>query len=295
MKLVSAVITTHNRLELVKRAIKSVRDQTYKNIELIVVDDASTDGTKEYCERQPFHFIHIPKEESTGGCHARNLGILAAKGEYVAFLDDDDYWLPKKIEKQVALIESRDCELVYCLRRFEIVKNDEMSYVDSNKAKSDGGDMSRFVLQTCCICTSSFLLIKRQALIDVGLFDEKLGFWQDYELTIRLAQRKPFYFVNEILAVYRVEAKDKRRLSNKFYEWKKAVKYIYTKHKHLYAKLNPIERIYKNLTFLYDAKLRSYNAGLMGWHRYYCKVIDIVNYSLRVWGWINRHVLHKDD
>ena len=294
MKLVSAVITTHNRLELVKRAIKSVQDQTYKNIELIVVDDASTDGTKEYCEQQPFHFIHIPKEESTGGCHARNLGILAAKGEYVAFLDDDDYWLPQKIEKQVALIESRDCELVYCLRRFEIVKNGEVSYVDSNKAKSDGGDMSKIVLQQI-ITTTTLVLIKRQALIDVGLFDEKLGFWQEYELTIRLAQRKPFYFVNEILAVYRVDAKDKGRLTNKFYEWKKAVKYIYAKHKHLYAKLNPIERIHKKRTFLGDAKLRSYNAGLTGWYRYYCVATYIVNYPFRVWGWIKRHILHKED
>lgn len=96
MKLVSAIITTHNRLSLLKRAVESALSQTYKNIEVIVVDDASTDGTPEYCNELPLRYIYIPKEESRGGNHARNLGILAAKGEYVAFLDDDDYWLPRK-------------------------------------------------------------------------------------------------------------------------------------------------------------------------------------------------------
>ena len=82
MRLVSAIITTHNRVDLLKRAVKSVYAQTYKDIELIVVDDCSTDGTKEYCEAQSFRYIHIPKEESRGGNHARNLGVLAAKGYF---------------------------------------------------------------------------------------------------------------------------------------------------------------------------------------------------------------------
>ncbi|WP_288911006.1 glycosyltransferase family 2 protein, partial [uncultured Thomasclavelia sp.] len=89
--LVSAIITTHNRLELLKRAIQSVYNQTYSNIELIVVDDASDDGTKEWAEQQSFKFIYIPKEKSKGGNYARNLGIKSSHGKYVAFLDDDDY------------------------------------------------------------------------------------------------------------------------------------------------------------------------------------------------------------
>lgn len=93
MQLVSAIITTHNRAELLTRAIESALGQTYREIEVIVVDDASTDNTREVCEKYPIHYIHIPKAESRGGNYARNLGIRAVKGEYCAFLDDDDYWL----------------------------------------------------------------------------------------------------------------------------------------------------------------------------------------------------------
>ena len=100
-KLVSAIITTHNRRDLLKRAIDSVLVQTYTNIELIVVDDASDDGTSEVCNDKRIKYIYIPKSESHGGNYARNLGIKTSKGEYCAFLDDDDVWLPRKIELQL--------------------------------------------------------------------------------------------------------------------------------------------------------------------------------------------------
>ena len=91
MKKVSAIITTHNRLELLKRAINSVKTQTYPNIECIIVSDNSSDGTDEYCSSlDDVIFISIPSKESRGGNYARNLGIKKSKGEYVAFLDDDD-------------------------------------------------------------------------------------------------------------------------------------------------------------------------------------------------------------
>ena len=107
---VSAIITTHNRCDLLVRAIESVLSQTYREQECIVVDDASVDDTSEVCKRYPVIYLQIPKEESRGGNYARNLGIKASKGKYCAFLDDDDYWLPTKIEKQVELIEKRKCE-----------------------------------------------------------------------------------------------------------------------------------------------------------------------------------------
>ena len=262
MKLVTAIITTHNRLELLKRAIKSVYAQTYKEMELIVVDDASTDGTQAYCESLPLRYLHIPKAESRGGNHARNLGVKMARGEYVAFLDDDDYWLPKKIEKQVALMESKDCELVYCGRRLELVGMDgEVTYRDKLPNPLHYGDMRRKILWVICTTTTN-ILAKRQALLDVGLFDENLCFWQEYELTIRMAQRKPFYFVNEPLSVYRVDTKDKNRLTNKYEEWKEAVRYIHRKHAALYAKLNMIERIRVRLLVMGDAVGRCKSSGL---------------------------------
>lgn len=261
-ELVTAIITTHNRLLLLKRAIDSVFAQTYSNIELIVVDDASTDGTSEYCTQLPLRYIFISKEESKGGNYARNQGIRAAKGKYVAFLDDDDYWLPSKIEKQVALIESKDCELVHCGRRLEIVgKDGKTTYRSILPTPLHGGDMHRRVLWTICTTTTN-MLIKRQALLDIELFDENLRFWQEYELTIRMAQRKPFCFVNEPLSVYRVDTRDKNRLTNKYEEWKEAVAYIHKKHAALYAKLNVTGRLRVRLLIMGDAVSRCKSSGL---------------------------------
>lgn len=267
--MVSAIITTHNRKELLRRAIESVLSQTYLEMECIVIDDASNDGTDQICKLYPVRYIYIPKEESKGGNYARNLGIYAAVGEYVAFLDDDDYWLPTKIEKQVKLIEEKDCELVFCGKRLEIVGHECMKFKDSLPETTYEGDMSRKILLTICCTTTTNILAKRQALIDVGLFDESLRFWQEYELTIRMAQRKPFYFVNEVLSVYRIDKKDSSRLTNKYYLWKDAVRYIHSKHKQLYSLLSYSERLEIRLLIWYDAMGRCKNSGLVFHYLFY--------------------------
>ena len=260
-KLVSAIITTHNRKELLKRAIESVLSQTYAHIELIVVDDASDDGTSEICKDSRIHYIFIPKGESRGGNYARNLGVKSSRGEYCAFLDDDDFWLPEKIEKQVALFEGYDCEIVHCGRRLEIVKSNKVLYKNKMPRKAHCGDMHERILFTICT-TTSCIMCKRKALLEIGLFDENLRFWQEYELTIRLAQRKPFYYVNEPLTVYRIDAKDKGRLTNKYYAWKRAVAYVYDKHSVLYEKLGWGDKLAVRMMFLNDAKHRSKAARL---------------------------------
>lgn len=279
--LVTAIITTHDRLVLLKRAIDSVYAQTYKNIEIIVVDDASTDGTSEYCKNLPLQYIHIKKEESRGGNYARNIGIRAAKGEYIAFLDDDDYWLPTKIEKQVALIESKDCELVHCGRRLEIIKDGMVSYRDALPNPLEYGDMHKKILLTICTTTTN-ILARRDALFAVGLFDENLRFWQEYELTIRMAQRKPFYFVNEVLSVYRVDTADKKRLTNKYEQWKEAVRYIHEKHAALYSGLNAIESFKVCLLVMSDAAMRCRSVGLMWKYRRLRLCSFVMNLPFRV-------------
>lgn len=264
MELVSAIITTRNRPVLLERAIKSVFDQTYSNIELIVVDDASDDNTSILCEDSRINYIYIPKEASRGGNYARNLGIKASKGEYCAFLDDDDYWLPQKIEKQMMLIRKMECELVYCGIMEERITLKGTKYVAQFPSPSLCGNMKRKILQAIPTTTTN-ILVRRDALFDVGLFDENLRFWQEYELTIRLAQRQPFFFVNEPLSVYRVDTCDTQRLTNKFYEWKNAVRYIHNKHAELYARLNAWEH-YKVWHMIWeDAAKRSKSSGLK-WH-----------------------------
>lgn len=268
MDLVSAIITTHNRKELLKRAIESVFAQTYPNIELVVVDDHSDDGTSEICKDSRINYIFIPKEESHGGNYARNLGIKASHGKYCAFLDDDDYWLPEKIEKQVHLIQEKDCELVHCGRRLEYIRPNGIEYKDTVPDERRAGDMSTRILSTICT-TTTCMLVSRQALFDIGLFDEDLRFWQEYEISIRLAQRKAFYFVKEPLCVYRIDENDRNRLTNKFYDWKIAVKYIYQKHAALYANLSWFDRFKVKSLYWRDAMNRSKLSKLKCQYRLY--------------------------
>lgn len=260
--LVSAIITTHNRLSLLPRAIESVLAQTYPNIECIVVSDASTDGTIEYClAHKDIHFVDIPKEESKGANHARNEGVKVAKGEYVAFLDDDDYWLPTKIEKQVALIKEKKCDLVYCGAMIErILDGGEVEYYERLQLEEAQGDLSRYILQHIVVLTSQ-VLTQKKAVINAGLFDEKVRFWQEYELTIRMAQNGQFYFVNEPLIVYRFDTYDLDRLTNKYRPWLKSVLYIHNKHRKLYAKLSFKEWLLSKQLFWKEGVKRAAKAG----------------------------------
>ncbi len=244
MELVSAVIITHNRKDLVMRAIESVLTQTYTNIECIVVDDASTDGTVELLSSsEDINYIYIPKSESRGGNHARNVGIAASHGVYVAFLDDDDYWLPTKIEKQLALIKEKKCGVVYCGMRPEFISvYGDIRYEDWPPAEGGYGDLSHKILTKIYTITSG-LLVKKSLLLEVGCFDENLKYWQEYELVIRLAQETSIYAVKECLFVYRIDEYDGQRLTNKYKSWKASVHYVHKKHKQLYRKLPIISQI----------------------------------------------------
>ena len=255
---VTAIITTHNRLKLLKQAVESVLNQTYNNIELIVIDDHSSDGTVEWCLNNN---ITVFKNPSKGVNKARNFGIKQAHGDYVAFLDDDDWWYNTKIEKQVELAKLYSCGVIYCGIRKSIKTEDGWMYNDIYPLHINQGDVSRRILLEIFTVTST-LLINRKLLINVGLFDENINFWQEYELCIRLAQLTGFCAVNEILVNYLVDSADKSRLTNKYNKWRKSVKNIHNKHKNLYSKLTPIERIQAKRVEIWDGISRCENAGM---------------------------------
>lgn len=265
MESVSVIITTRNRIDLLKRAIDSVMKQTYRNIECIVVDDASSDGTEEFCLSLPLKYIRIREQPHKGGAnYGRNIGIRAATGKWIAFLDDDDYWLPEKIEKQLNLILNKKCKLVYCGYKKEIVEKEGISYRDCLPNTNLQGDLRKKILTTINCCTTSLILTEKQLLSDIGMFDEDVNFWQDYELTIRAAQATPFYFVNEILCVYRVDQQDRQRITNKYNGWNHTVHYIYEKHRNLYENLSLYEKIKRKKIWLRDVTKRCKKEQLRG-------------------------------
>lgn len=292
--LVSAVITTHNRSGLLKKAIESVMAQTYENLECIVVDDASTDDTQQLFENAVYlkKFKYIKIEHSKGGNHARNTGIKNANGKYIAFLDDDDEWLPEKIEKQVALaLKNPECKVVFCGRKDVIIDDKKTEVRERNLEILRDGDLHRTILWTIP-CVTSTLFVEKEILEQVGLFDESLGFWQEYELCIRLFQITKAAAVKENLVLFRREKADKQRLTNKLEGWLNAVDQIHNKHKKIYDTLNYEEKKRAKILVYNDAVARAVNGDNTKLKRVYLKKLFFVTKSPKA---LIRWIINKNN
>lgn len=236
--MVSAIITTHNRVDVLPRAIRSVLNQTYKDIELIVVSDGSTDGTDEYMKsyEHDTRVKYISYHPGHGGNYARNQGIKNANGDYVAFLDDDDEWLPQKIEKQVAkLDENPSAGLVYTAVR-SIYVNEGVEY---NFYPHCDGDMSKRILFGNFIGTTSCVMV-RSSLLKEEMFDENLRALQDHDLWIRICQKADVCYCSEVLLNYYNQLSQKQITSNSDV-YLTSEQYIREKYADLYKQFNHSE------------------------------------------------------
>ena len=211
-KLVSVIITTHNRSpKIVLRAVNSVLCQTYKNIEIIVVDDSSKeyvlrDDVEKIIRHKAPQILYIKHETNKGSCAARNTGLLYAKGYYVAFLDDDDEWLPQKIEEQIKGFTDDNIALVYS----GITIIDEINCLNYNaKFKAVKGKAFYPLLKSCFIGSTSNPLIKKECIENVGLFDTKMKSCQDYDLWLRIAMRYHINYVKMPLIKYHIHENDR--------------------------------------------------------------------------------------
>ncbi len=194
---VSVVLPTWNRRELVARALTSVLAQSRAPDEVIVVDDGSTDGTAEAL-RKDFPGVVVLSQENRGVSAARNRGIEEAKGEWVALLDSDDEWLPRKLETQLGALSASPGALLCHTDEIRIRRGRRVNPM----AKHDkaGGLIFERCLALCAISPSSALLNRR--LFDaVGLFDESLPACEDYDLWLRVTSRYPVVYVDEPLLV----------------------------------------------------------------------------------------------
>jgi len=202
MPKVAVIIPTCNRSAYLKRAIESVCAQTYTDYEVIVVDDASTDDTAEVVAQfrdKPIKYIR--HAENKGGSAARNTGITHSQSEYIAFLDDDDEWLPEKLARQVAVLDCGDKSVGgVCTGHFKV--DDKSGAIIGEWIPLQKENLSKEILKSNCLSTTSSLLFKRKVFEMVGLFDEKLKSFQDYDMWLRIAATYEFIALDGPLVNY---------------------------------------------------------------------------------------------
>lgn len=197
MSTVSVIIPTFNRRDHLPIALDSVLAQTYRDYEIIVIDDGSSDDTREiltpYAESIRYFY-----QENRGIAGARNRGIGESDGAYIALLDSDDYWLPRKLERQIAYLKENP-QWGMVATRCSSISADGRFRKQNRPGKS--GWILTDLFRSNFIRTSS-ALITRECLDRVGCFDESLPECEEYDLWLRIARHYPIAFINEPLTVY---------------------------------------------------------------------------------------------
>jgi glycosyltransferase involved in cell wall biosynthesis len=198
--LVSVVIPTYNRPELLQRAVRSVLSQTYDNIELIVVDDASNiriDPESEFNTDLVTAFEYIYLEKNHGGAGARNIGLNKAGGKYIAFLDDDDEWFSEKVEQQVGMLEavSDDVGLVYTA----VLQYEEEPGIEDVHFNPVPENHIRELMLKQYIGTMSSVMIQSEVINRIGGLNEEFPCWHDWEFYFRVGQQFEFAAIDKPL------------------------------------------------------------------------------------------------
>lgn len=203
-KLVSVIIPTYKGQSTLRRAIKSIAAQTYKNVEIIVVDDNSPDSearreTEAVISKiQLKQLKYVKHEKNKNGAAARNTGISSAQGEYICFLDDDDVYLPTRIEKSVAVLErNANVGMVFC----DVVHVQHKNQLTAYRIDDDRVTVRNMLLQEAAIGTGSNLFVRRDVVEAVRGFNTQFLRHQDLEFAIRVRKQTDAECIGEILIV----------------------------------------------------------------------------------------------
>jgi len=233
MSEISVVIPTYNRREFLPLAIRSVLNQTFQDFEIIVVDDGSLDySAKEIVgEFRDPRIRYIRHEVNKGLSAARNTGIKVSKGRYIAFLDDDDEWLPEKLELQLDLFKksSSDVGVVYtgCLK----VDRSSGKVIQHMIPTKRGNILKDLLLRDCVIAGGSTALVRKECFNKVGLFDENLLAWEAYDMWIRISQVFLFEYIDLPLVKY---YHHRNKMSTNFNLLIKGIELMFKKHDRLF-------------------------------------------------------------
>lgn len=204
MPRVSVLIPTHNRARLLRQAIDSVLAQSFQDFEIIVIDDASDDDTQTaVADIGDLRVRYFKNAENRGEGASRNAGIAHSTGEYIAFLDDDDMWLPEKLALQVDVLDRCPARVgaVYTgYFRVDMESGATIAAVGAEKR----GDIFADLRAQNWVGSPSAVLLRRECFDKAGLFDEKLRFGPDYDMWIRISRHYEFEVVNRPLVRYAV-------------------------------------------------------------------------------------------
>ncbi len=203
MQKISVVIPTYNYADFITEAIESVLAQTFPIFEIIVVDDGSSDNTEEVIKQFGDKVRYI-KQTNSGVCAARNNGVKNAGGDFIAFLDADDAWLPEKIERQIAKFDEDDqVGLVHCrMREFDSETGETVRLHLEGEEGWVADELLLFEKPVVIGCGGS-IVVSRQAFETVGGFDTNLKVGEDWDFCYRVARKFKVGFIREILVAYR--------------------------------------------------------------------------------------------
>jgi glycosyltransferase involved in cell wall biosynthesis len=225
---VSVILPTKNRAHYVSLAIQSVLNQTFKDFELLIIDGNSTDDTQKVVEKFSDPRIHFFKQEKDAGVSAaRNFCVSRANGTFVAFLDDDDLWLSKKLERQIQAFSNEPDEVgaVYFPSGYYIRTDGKVA--EFNDVPLSGRIYPK-ILEQNFIGNCSSVMVRKKSFLDIGGFDGNLRASEDWDMWIRLAKKYSFDYVNGLQFLYRIH---ENRLSSRSNSYKRleAVRVMYKK------------------------------------------------------------------
>jgi teichuronic acid biosynthesis glycosyltransferase TuaG len=202
----SVIIPTYNCASLLKNAIASVFEQTYQNLEVIVVDNSSKDDTRQLLDSIKDSRLSVCEVQNHGIIsYSRNIGIRKARGKWIAFLDADDQWLPKKLETVHASILERPDVILLCHNVRLVVNGVKKKDLHCSPAVPD--IFESLLFHKNCVFTSTVSL-RRDIAVKTGGFSERRDFIpvEDFEYWMRLSKTGPFHFLNEVLGEWRIHS-----------------------------------------------------------------------------------------
>jgi glycosyltransferase involved in cell wall biosynthesis len=224
--LVIVIISTYNRAQKLRSALRSVVNQTYNNLEIIVIDDGSTDNTSEVVKNFKDKRIKYLYKKNSGPYDSRNYAIRRSKGDYIAFLDDDDQYLPQKIEMQVEFMQKHK-EYGFCYGNLKILKNRKSHLIISKEKENTY--INLLLDGTGSYVTIQTILLKRSVVKKTGLFRLDIKRAEDYDYWLRCAKKFKFGYIDKPLAIYKLHDSNITKDHDKILKWMSFVRLIHLK------------------------------------------------------------------